>query len=44
MQTLEMHLRELVDRGVITKETAIEKTGNQDMFKEQEEALGVRKK
>ncbi len=39
MQTLEMHLRELVDRGEITKETAIEKTGLPDMFKEQEEAL-----
>lgn len=38
MQTLEMHLRELVDRGLITRETAIEKTGNVDMFKEQDEA------
>ena len=34
MQTLEMHLRELVDRNLITRETAIEKTGNADMFKE----------
>lgn len=42
MQTLEMHLRELVERGEITKETAIEKTGLVDMFKEQEEAIGRR--
>jgi twitching motility protein PilT len=42
MQTLEMHLRELVDRGLITRELAIEKTGNPDMFKEQD-AAGSRK-
>jgi twitching motility protein PilT len=36
MQTLEMHLRELVERGLISRETAIEKTGNVDMFKEQD--------
>lgn len=40
MQTLEMHLRELVDQNLISKETAIEKCGNADMFKEQEAALG----
>lgn len=40
MQTLEMHLRELVDRNLISKETAIEKCGNADMFKEQEAAMG----
>lgn len=34
MQTLEMHLRELVGRNVITRETAIEKSGNLDLFKE----------
>jgi len=34
MQTLEMHLRELVDKNMITRETAIEKTGLPDMFKE----------
>ena len=34
MQTLEMHLLELVDRNLITREVAIEKTGNADMFKE----------
>ncbi|MBX7143487.1 MAG: type IV pilus twitching motility protein PilT [Oligoflexia bacterium] len=38
MQTLEMHLRELVDRGLISRETAIEKTGNPDMFKEIDQA------
>lgn len=43
MQTLEMHLRELVDRGQITKDTAIEKTGNADMFKEQEQAMNSMK-
>jgi twitching motility protein PilT len=43
MQTLEMHLRELVDRGLITRETAIEKTGNADMFKEQDESKKGRK-
>lgn len=40
MQTLEMHLRDLVGRNMITKETAIEKTGNAEMFKEQEAASG----
>jgi twitching motility protein PilT len=34
MQTLEMHLRELCSRNVITRETAIEKSGNPDLFKE----------
>ncbi len=38
MQTLEMHLRELVDRNLITRESAIEKTGNADMFKELDNA------
>ena len=38
MQTLEMHLRELVDRNLISRETAIEKTGNADMFREADEA------
>ena len=38
MQTLEMHLKELVSKGLITRETAIEKTGNNDMFKEEDEA------
>ncbi|MCL4128807.1 UNVERIFIED_CONTAM: hypothetical protein GTU68_063671 [Idotea baltica] len=34
MQTLEMHILELYDRGLITKETAIEKTGNEKLFAE----------
>ena len=41
MQTMEMHLRELVDRRLISRETAIEKTGNADMFKEMDEAAAV---
>ena len=32
MQTLEMHLIDLVARGLITKETAIEKSGNEKLF------------
>ncbi len=40
MQTLEMHLRELVDRNLITRETAIEKTSNPDLFKETDAAVG----
>lgn len=41
MQTMEMHLRELVDKGLISRESAIEKTNNPDMFREQDEAHGV---
>lgn len=44
MQTMEMHLRELVDKNLITKESAIEKTSNPDMFKEQEEGVAVNAK
>jgi len=44
MQTLEMHLRELVSKNLITRETAIEKTGNADMFKEMDQALASGKK
>lgn len=40
MQTLEMHLRELVERGLVSRETAIEKTGKPDMFQEQDQATG----
>lgn len=40
MQTLDSALRDLVDRGLITRETAMEKTGNADMFKEADEGLG----
>lgn len=39
MQTMEMHLRELVDQNLITRETAIEKTGNPDMFKEMDQGV-----
>ncbi|MCI5064286.1 type IV pilus twitching motility protein PilT [bacterium] len=34
MQTMEMHLLELVDKNLITQETAIEKLGKPDLFKE----------
>ena len=37
MQTLEMHLLELYSRKLITKETAIEKSGNPDLLKEIEQ-------
>ncbi len=40
MQTLEMHLKDLVGRGQITRETAIEKCGNAELFKEVDEATG----
>ena len=43
MQTMEMHLRELVDRNLITREAAIEKTGNADMFKELDAANAQKK-
>jgi twitching motility protein PilT len=38
MQTLEMHLKELVARNIITRETAVEKSSNADLFKELDEA------
>ena len=41
MQTLEMHLHDLVDRNLITREAAIEKSGNPDMFKEFDQAGGA---
>lgn len=34
MQTMEAHLMELADTNQITRETAIEKSGNPDLFKE----------
>lgn len=37
MQTMESHILELVDRNLITRETAIEKTGNANLFKELDE-------
>jgi twitching motility protein PilT len=42
MQTMEMALMELVDRNFITRETAIEKTGNPDMFKEIDDGLSAK--
>ena len=36
MQLMEMHLKELVDRKLITKDTAIEKSGNPNLFAEEE--------
>jgi twitching motility protein PilT len=36
MQTMEMSLRDLVERRQITRDTAIEKTGNPAMFEEQD--------
>lgn len=44
MQTLEMNLRELVSKNAISRETAIEKTGNPDMFKELDEAMASNKR
>lgn len=44
MQTLEMHLRELVDRNLITRESAIEKTGHPEMFKELDQAAAQARK
>jgi twitching motility protein PilT len=40
MQTLEMHLISLVDEGLITRETAMEKSGNANLFKELDEGRG----
>jgi twitching motility protein PilT len=37
MQTMEMHLKELYESGLITKETVIDKTGNLNIFKEDEQ-------
>jgi len=37
MQTMTMHLLELVERNLITRETAIEKSGNPHLFKEMDE-------
>lgn len=39
MQTLEMHLKDLVNRGLISRETAIEKTSNPAMFDETDGGL-----
>jgi twitching motility protein PilT len=44
MQTLEMHLKDLVQRNIISKETAIEKTGDENMFKELEQGVAGSKR
>ncbi len=36
MQTMDMALKELFDKNLISRETAMEKSGNPDMFKEQD--------
>ncbi len=41
MQTMSMHLVELVEDGKITRETAIEKSGNPDLFKEMDEGAAA---
>lgn len=38
MQTMEMHLLDLASRNIITREVAIEKSGNPNLFKEIDEA------
>lgn len=38
MQTLEMHLKELVSLSLISRETAIEKSENENLFKEMDQA------
>ncbi len=40
MQTMEMHLLELFERGLIDRDTAIDKSGNADLFKELDNATG----
>jgi twitching motility protein PilT len=42
MQTMQMHIMELVELGLITRDTAIEKTGNADLFKEIDEGIAAR--
>lgn len=41
MQTMEMHLMELYEKGMIDRETAIEKSGNADFFKEVDSQSGA---
>jgi twitching motility protein PilT len=41
MQTLEMHLHDLVQRGLISRQTAIEKSGNAEMFREADQSLAA---
>lgn len=42
MQTLSMHLMDLVNQNLITRETAIEKSNDPKLFKEADEALADR--
>jgi twitching motility protein PilT len=44
MQTLNMHLLELVSEGKITRETAVEKSGDPHLFREIDEAAATQKK
>jgi Tfp pilus assembly ATPase PilU len=39
MQTLEMHLMQLFEQGLVSRETIIEKTGNADFFKERDKGI-----
>jgi twitching motility protein PilT len=39
MQTLEMHLMQLFEQGLVSRETVIEKTGNADFFKERDKGI-----
>jgi twitching motility protein PilT len=41
MQTLEMHLHDLVQRGLISRQAAIEKSGNAEMFREADQSLAA---
>lgn len=43
MQTLEMHLKELVANHSITREVAVEKSGNPELFRELDEAQSRRR-
>ena len=41
MQTMDAALRQLVEKNLISRETAMEKSGNPDLFKEQDMEAGV---
>lgn len=40
MQTLETHILKLFEQGIISRDTAIEKSGNPGLFKEYDEGVG----
>ena len=42
MQTMDMHLMELYEKGLIDRETAIEKSGNADFFKEVDQSTATK--